>query len=168
MRTVRAFALVLASGLVCVAPASAQTSLQDDQLRIGITLGSTSFAGLSVEYFFGERRSVDFTLGSWSLRDASSSVVVKQYLGGGNARAYVGLGLWNVLAWQEEGFGSALILRAPVGLEFEPFSKAAVGVELSLSRALLVNRADPEDNTPPADRIVPLPGFTFKWAARDR
>lgn len=142
--------------------------MQDDQLRIGLTLGSTSFVGLSVEYFFSERRSVDLMLGTWSLRDISSSIAVKQYGGGGDARAYIGLGLWNVLAWQEEGFGSALILRAPVGFEYEPFDDGSLGVDISVSRALQVNRADPLDDTPPADRIVPLPGFYFRWASRDR
>lgn len=155
--------------LSCAAlPAHAQSSLQDNQLRIGVTLGSTSFAGLTVEYFFDERRSIDLNLGTWSLKDISTSIVAKQYVGGGAARAYVALGLWTVLAWQEEGFGSALILRAPIGLEYEPFSSGSLGLEISVSRALLVNRSDPEDIRPPADRVVPLPGFYFKWASRDR
>ncbi len=160
--------LGIGASLLCVTPLRAQSSMQDDQLRIGITIGSTSFVGLSVEYFFDERRSIDLNLGTWSLRDISTSVVVKQYAGGGGARAYLGLGLWNVFAWQEEGFGGALIVRAPIGLEFEPFDKATLGADISVSRAVWVNRADPEDKTPPASRLVPLPGFYFKWAARDR
>jgi len=167
MKAARGIAFAAVAACMLATPTQAQTSMRDNQLRVGLTLGSTSFVGLSVEYFFSERRSVDLNLGTWSVRDISSSVVVKQYVGGGDVRAYLGLGLWNVLAWQEEGFGNALILRAPVGIEAEPFNRGSVGVDVSVSRALVVNRADPEDQTPPATRLVPLPGFYFKWATRD-
>jgi len=140
--------------------------MANDQLRIGITVGSTSFVGLSIEYFVDERRSLDLTLGTWALRDISTSFVAKQYVGGGDARAYVGLGLWTMLAWQEEGRGSALVLRMPVGAEWEAFDKTSLGVDVSVSRALAVRRADPDDDRGPAARLVPLPGFYLRWASR--
>ena len=166
-RQVFALAALFAAATLLTRPIHAQQSLADGQLRIGVTLGSTSFVGVSVEYFFAKRTSVDVYLGTWSLRDVSASAVVKRYAGGGDARAYAGLGLWTVLAWQEEGFGSALIARAPIGFEFEAFDRGSLGAEASLSRALAVARADPEDDSPPASRLVPLPGFTFKWATKD-
>ncbi len=145
--------------------ASGQTAVADNQLRIGVTFGSTSFLGIAVEYFWDERRSIDLGFGSWGLRDVSVSIVAKQYVGGDdNVRAFAGLGLWNVTAWQEEGVGTALILRAPIGGELG--GRNAVGAELSLSRAVLIRRADPEDLRPPRDRIVPLPGFYYRWATR--
>ena len=160
-------ALVLAVGSTAGSPDAVrgQDAIADEQLRIGVTLGSASFLGLSLEYFWDEGRSVDLSLGTWALRDVSVSLVGKQYVGGDeNFRGYVGLGLWNVTAWQEEGRGTALILRAPVGGEVGSIN--AFGAELSVSKALYIQRADPEDDTPPAARIVPLPGFYYRWAAR--
>jgi len=142
-----------------------QAAVADNQLRVGVTLGSTSFVGLTIEYFWDVRRSVDLSLGTWSFRDFSISGVAKQYVGGDeNVRAYVGLGIWNVTAWQEEGRGTAFILRAPIGGEVG--GRNAFGAELSVSKALYIQRSDPEDDTPPAARIVPLPGFYYRWAAR--
>ena len=38
-----------------------------------------------------------------------------------------------------------------------------LGAELGFSRALAIRRTDPEDETPPAQRIVPLPGASYRW-----
>ncbi len=164
----RAFPVALvtaACALTPAAPVSGQAAVADDQLRIAVTLGSTSFFGIAIEYFWDERRSVDVSLGSWGLRDFALSLVAKQYAGGDeNVRGFAGLGLWNVTAWQEEGVGTAFILRAPIGGEVG--GRSAFGAELSLSRAFYVQRADPEDLRPPRDRIVPLPGFYYRWATR--
>ena len=146
-------------------PLGAQAAVADGQFRVGVTLGSTSFLGVTLEYFWDDRRSVDVTLGTWALRDFSVAGVVKQYVGGDpNLRGYLGLGLWNVTAWQEEGTGTGLIFRAPIGGEVG--GRNAFGAELSVSRALYIKRADPEDDTPAADRIVPLPGFYYRRATR--
>ncbi|MEZ4417488.1 MAG: hypothetical protein R3E10_17170 [Gemmatimonadota bacterium] len=141
-----------------------QTPGEPDLFRFGITLGSTAFLGISMEYV-RDQSAVELTLGTWALRDVSVSVVGKQYLGQGTVQGFVGLGLWNVTARQEEGIGSGLMLRAPVGFEVETFRRSDIGAELNVSRALWIHRADPEDDTPPASRIVPLPGFYLKWAS---
>jgi hypothetical protein len=141
---------------------AAQTS-ESDLLRFGVSLGSTAFLGVSVEYVW-DQTGLEVSLGTWSFHDFSIAVSGKQYLGEGVAKGFVGLGIWNVTAFQSEGTGTGLIVRAPVGAELETFDRGVLGVELNLSRAVWVKRADPEDRTPPRDRVVPLPGFYYKWA----
>lgn len=136
---------------------------EPERLRIGLTFGSTALVGVSVEYVWN-RTAVEVDLGTWAFRDVSVAVSGKQYIGQGRVQGFVGLGLWNVTASQEAGVGSALILRAPIGLEVETFDETDLGAELNVSRALWIRRADPEDVRPPRSRIVPLPGFYLKWA----
>jgi len=147
-----------------VGTSRAEAQRRSDEFRVGVTLGSTAFLGLSLEYIW-DQTGVELNLGTWALRDISVAVSGKQYIGQGTIRGFVGLGIWNVTAWQEEGLGSGLILRAPVGFELEALDNTAIGAELNLSKALWIKRADPEDDTPPQDRIVPLPGFYAKWSS---
>lgn len=143
--------------------------LQEDagpeDLRVGLSFGGISFAGLIFEYRWGDR-SVEINVGTWSLRDLSVSVVGKQYFGPGDFRPFAGMGLWAVVAPYNrpgERSGLALLARAPVGVDWNVVSDHHLGAHLSLNRALFIRRKDPLDTTPPAARFVPLPGFYYIW-----
>ena len=66
-----------------------------EELRVGISFGGISFIGFITEYRWGDR-SVDLTVGTWSFKDLSVSLVGKQYFGPGDFRPFSGLGLWVV------------------------------------------------------------------------
>ncbi len=145
--------------------AQAQAGGEPNDFRIGVTLGGTALIGLSLEHIW-DQTAVELNIGTWAFKDISVSLAGKQYLGEGRIRGFLGLGLWSVTASQEEGIGSGLILEAPIGFEVEIFRRTAFGAALNVSRALWIKRADPEDETPPSNRIIPLPGFYAKWAQR--
>jgi len=156
------FLLVLA---FLAAPLSLRGATPDpgpDGFRFGVTLGGISFVGLSVEYLRGSR-GIDVTVGSWALRDVSLSVVGKQYLGPGSVRPFFGVGLWGVAAFPEEGTGSVLVLRAPVGMDWQIVKRSYLGAAMNINRGLWVHRSDPTDKTPLNKRLVPLPGFYYRW-----
>lgn len=158
-----AVALASAALLLAVpASAGAVQAAEQDGLRLGVTLGGISFLGVSVEYRWGPR-SVDLNVGTWALRDLSVSVVGKQYLGPEGLRPYFGAGLWGVVAFPAEGSGSVLVLRAPIGVDWRAASDSFVGGAVSINRGLWVRRSDPADDTPLDRRLVPLPGFYYRW-----
>lgn len=150
-------------------PASAQArSLGPsgpEELRVGISFGGISFIGLIMEYRWGDR-AVDLTVGTWTFQDISISVVGKQYFGPGDFRPFSGLGLWAVFA-PGSGLGEqhsfALVARAPVGVDWNLDADHHLGAALSLNKALWIRRKDPLDDTPPSDRLIPLPGFYYRW-----
>jgi len=136
---------------------------QDDGVRLGITVGGTSFFGFSVEFFDGQR-SVEATLGTWALQDVSISVVGRQYFGGGSMKPVVGLGLWTVVAWPGDSRpGVALLARAPIGFDWNASGNHFVAADLNVTRGLWVRRTDPLDETPMSRRLVPLPGLAYRW-----
>jgi len=154
------------AGLLLVAlfffprPSAAQ---DHDRLRIGITFGGTSTIGATFEYQW-RSRSVEINVGTWRLRDISLSVVGKQYMGPEeDFRPFVGGGLWGVVAFTDEGRGSVLVARAPVGAEWRFVSSNFLTTTMNLNRGLWVDRVDPEDDTPLNRRLVPLPGFDYRW-----
>lgn len=118
--------------------------------------------GLTFEYRW-EGRSVDLTVGTWALQDVSVSVVGKQYLGPGSLRPFFGIGLWGVAAFPEEGTGSVLVLRAPVGVDWRAVDENYLGAAMNINRGIWVRRSDPDDQTPLNRRPVPLPGFYYRW-----
>jgi hypothetical protein len=133
-----------------------------------MSFGGISFTGFIVEYRWGNR-GIEMNIGTWSFRDLSLSVVGKQYFGPGDFRPYAGVGLWAVGApsrGEGERTGIALMARAPVGVEWNVDADHHLGGHLSLNRALWIRRKDPDDNFPPTDRIVPLPGFFYLWRRR--
>jgi hypothetical protein len=158
--------LVLLALLWAPSPGAGATSPSGpDDVRIGISFGGISFVGLIMEYRWGDT-SLDINVGTWSFRDLSVSVVAKQYFGPGALRPFSGLGLWMVAAPfhpPDEQAGVALVLRAPVGAEWTVADDHHLGSSLSLNRALWIRRKDPADETPPSDRIIPLPGFYYRW-----
>jgi len=133
--------------------------------RVGISFGGISFIGFIMEYRWGDR-SIDLNLGTWSFRDLSVSVVGKQYFGPGDFRPFAGVGLWAVLnpnTGPGEQSAAALVARAPVGVDWNLDAAHYLGASLSLNRALLIRRKDPRDDTPPSERLIPLPGFYYRW-----
>lgn len=153
-----------------IAPSSAQTPRGPDPdddppvYRYGLTLGGTALISLVFEYE-SNNRAVEFALGTFSGRDLSLAVTGKQYLGGGDLRAFAGAGLWGVAAFPaDQRAGFALIARAPIGVDWHALERHAAGFELNLNRALAMRRPDPADERPPRTRIVPLPAFYYRFA----
>lgn len=136
-----------------------------EDLRIGISIGGMSLVGILFEYRWGSR-SVDLHVGTWTFRDLAVSVAGKQYFGPDGLRPFTGLGLWAVIA-PTSGFqqrtGVALVLRAPVGVDWNLDADHHLGAALNLNRAVWIQRKDPADETPPRDRLIPLPGFYYRW-----
>ncbi len=132
-----------------------------DEIRVGISLGGTGFLGFITEYRRGDW-GVELNLGSITFREIAVAISGKRYFTDGRIRPAVGLGLWSLTAWTEDGSGSVLILRAPLAVEWGVTGGHALGVEVGINRALAVNRLDPEDDTPPNTNIVPLPGLYYR------
>ena len=57
----------------------------------------------------------------------------------------------------------ALVLRAPVGVDWNLDADNHLGAALNINRALWIQRKDPADDLPPRDRLIPLPGFYYRW-----
>lgn len=141
---------------------------QADAFRVGISLGGISTIGLIFEYEDGQG-STELTIGTWSFRDISASLVRKQRFGTAQVRPVVGLGLWAIVAFPaEERPGAALVIRAPIGAEWDIDSGATnfLTLDLNVNRAIWVRRTDPEDETPLNKRLVPLPGVSYRWRNR--
>jgi hypothetical protein len=135
------------------------------EIRVGVSLGGTGFLGLVTEY----RRSgwsAELTLGTITFREISVSMVGKRYLGDGTFQPAVGAGLWSLTAWTEDGSGSILIARVPLAVDWSVTGGHALGLEVAMNRALVVNRLDPEDDTPPNATVVPLPGIYYRYGWR--
>jgi len=161
--------LVLVTGLLAAlftGPLTPSLQGQDrEEIRVGLSLGGTGFLGLVTEY----RRAdwgAELYLGTISFREIAVAVSGKRYFTDGRIRPAVGLGLWSLTAWTEDGSGSVLILRAPLAAEWLVTGGHALGVEVGLNRALAVNRLDPEDDTPPNTTLVPLPGVYYRHGWR--
>jgi hypothetical protein len=159
-----AAALLVTASLAAAGPAAAQRIGSGEGVRLGLTFGGISTIGFSVEYF-DERRSLDLTVGTWSFRDVSASLVVKQYFGSSHLMPFVGGGLWLVGARPSgEQTGFAAVLHAPVGLDWRATGRHYLGFNLNVNRALWVRRTDPEDDLPLNRRLVPLPGLYYRWS----
>lgn len=160
LRPVRAGPLTaLLAGLLLPLPAPAQ----EDGLRLGITVGGTSFAGLTLEFVEGDR-SVELSVGTWAAQDLVVSVVGRQYLGAGAMKPTMGVGLWTLVAWSgAERPGIAVLARAPVGFDWNPGGDHFLSLDINVNRGLWVQRTDPEDQAPMSHRLVPLPGLAYRW-----
>lgn len=148
--------------ILLLTPATARGQ-EDDGLRFGITVGGTSFAGLSLEFFQGAR-SLELSVGTWAARDLTVSLVGREYFGAGSMKPTVGLGFWTVVAWPEDGrTGVALVARAPVGFDWNPGGEHFLAFDINVNQGVWVRRSDPEDLAPMTHRLVPLPGFAYRW-----
>ena len=155
---------LLAALLSCSAgPLLAQGDGAGTGTRFGVSFGGISTVGVVIE-FFDDQRSLEIGLGTWSFRDLSVSTVVKQYFLDASAQPFVGAGLWAVVAAPgDERTGLALVLRAPLGVDWAMTGDHALGAVLNLNRALAVRRSDPEDDMPLNRRIVPLPELYYRF-----
>ncbi|HET9949599.1 MAG TPA: hypothetical protein VFQ22_11800, partial [Longimicrobiales bacterium] len=61
-----------------------------------------------------------------------------------------------------ERTGIALVLRAPVGVDWAFADDHALGAALNINRALWVRRTDPLDDLPMNRRFVPLPELYYR------
>lgn len=154
----------LALGVWAVAsPLAAQGTGSGSGVRFGVTFGGISTVGINIEVVH-EHHALDFTVGTWSFRDLSVSVVAKEYFGAGDLLPFVGGGVWLVAAWPPgERTGLAAVLQAPVGVDWQAADGSYVGTSLNVNRALAVRRPDPEDDLPLNRRLVPLPGVYYRW-----
>jgi hypothetical protein len=159
----RAVATLLAVLSGVADPLAAQGTGTGSGVRVGLGFGGISTVGLTVEYVH-EHSALELTVGTWSFRDLSVSVVGKQYLGAGDLLPFVGGGLWLVAARPPgERTGVAAVLQAPVGVDWQAADGSYVGMTLNVNRALAVRRTDPEDELPLNRRLVPLPGVYYRW-----
>jgi hypothetical protein len=155
--------LVACGALALPTTLSGQSANGGDAVRFGISFGGVSTAGLTVE-FVRDNRSLDLTVGTWSFRDVSVSIVAKQYLGSRALQPFVGAGFWLVGASPPDGrLGLAAVFRVPVGLDWGVIDDHAIGMTVNVNRALWVRRTDPEDDLPLNHRLVPLPGVYYKY-----
>ncbi len=159
----RALAPLLAALWGVAAPLAAQGTGTGSGVRVGVGFGGISTVGLTVEYVH-DHSALELTVGTWSFRDVSVSVVGKQYLGAGDLLPFVGGGLWLVAARPPgERTGVAAVLQAPVGVDWQAAEGSYVGMTLNVNRALAVRRTDPQDDLPLNRRLVPLPGVYYRW-----
>lgn len=136
---------------------------EEPRSRVGLSVGGVSTIGLIFEqqYDWG---SFELTVGTWSFRDLSVSLVHKQYFSSGRVLGVAGAGLWTVLAFPPDGrTGVAVLARMPLGMEWTVSQEHFLNVEIGLNRALMIRRTDPTDNLPPNRRLVPLPGASYRW-----
>ena len=143
---------------------SAPLAGQEDGVRVGLAIGSTSLLAAVVEVMDG-RKSLELTVGTWSFRDLNVSVVGKTYLGASYLRPVLGGGLWAMLARPDDASrrGVALLARFPVGFDWRAVGDQFLDMELSVTRGLYVRRPDPESPAPINPRLVPLPGVSWRW-----
>ncbi len=152
------------TGLI-VSPLAAQATDDDIRLRVGVTAGGIGSIGASVEFLWGSR-SVDLNLATFSFSEVSLAVTGKQYFGGGDSRPFVGVGLWGIAgSTGQDGdqTGKALILRIPVGGDWNFTGRHHLGGSLAVNEGLWIDRADPEDDTPVSRQPVPVPGFFYRF-----
>lgn len=156
--------LALLAALPAFAPSLRAQPAQT--VRFGISAGGVSTLGLVVEYVDGHG-STDLTLGTWSFRDLSVSLVRRQYFGASALRPVVGIGVWGILATPEgERPGMALVVRAPVGMDWRLDGDHFLTADVNVNMGVWVRRTDPEDDTPMNRRLVPLPGISYRWWSR--
>ena len=149
----------LASSLV------AQSTDDDMQFRVGVTAGGIGSFGASVEFVWGSW-SVDVNLATFTFKEVSLAVTGKHYFGGGDLRPFMGVGLWGIAgSTGEEGSqtGKALILRIPVGGDWNFTGKHYLGGSLAVNEGLWIDRADPADDRPVSRQPIPLPGFYYRF-----
>ena len=157
--------LVALSSWLIVSPLAAQSTTNDMRIRIGVTAGGIGTIGASVEFLWGSR-SVDVNLATFSFSEVSLSVTGKQYFGGGDLRPFLGVGLWGIAGstgQEGEQTGKALILRVPLGGDWNFTGRHYLGGSLAVNEGLWIDRSDPEDDTPIRRRPVPIPGFFYRF-----
>ncbi len=188
MKLIPGGSLILAL-FIALSGVSPQLTSAQDGLRIGLTVGGASKFGLVLESFLNGNQSLELTVGTWSFKEISTSLVIKRYfrsndLDSGWYKAihpFIGAGLWVVGAKPPaERLGLALSAIVPIGIDWSfpfdadpscnnrscPVGHHALGISVNVNRALLVRRSNPEDQLPLNGRLVPLPGAYYRFMAR--
>jgi hypothetical protein len=158
------FALWFSVAGLRASPLAAQSGGDDTRVRIGVTAGGIGSIGASVEFLWGNR-GVDVNLATFSFKEVSLAVTGKQYFGGGDMRPFLGVGLWGITGstgQEGEEAGKALLLRIPVGGDWNFTGRHSLGGALAVNEGLWIDRADPADDRPISRRPVPLPGFYYR------
>ena len=150
-----ALAVVVATALLA-RPLAAQ-----DRVRFGVVFGGLGFVGGVVEGIWDDR-SVEVVLSTFSFRDVSLSAAGKQFFGDSWLKPAMGAGITWMLARTEDGAGSALIARFPLGGDWQMSSGHYLTWEVNVTRALWVRRPDPSDTSPPTQRIIPFPSLSYR------
>jgi hypothetical protein len=161
----RSLVLALGLALAAASPSTAQSSGAGEGIRFGLSFGGISTVGLVFEVY-DDTHAVELGVGTWSFRDLSVSVLYKEYFGASRVRPYVGGGLWAVVARAvepTERTGLALVLRAPVGIDWSLADDHSAGLALNVNRGLGVRRSDPLDDLPMNRRFVPLPELYYRF-----
>ena len=137
---------------------------EETDVRFGITMGGTSFLGISLE-FVASGHALELSAGTWSLRDLSLSVVLKEYLGVSAMKPVLGAGLWAIISWPRPGerSGAAVVARFPIGFDWNAGGNHYIDFEMNVNRGLWIRRGDPTDTTPLNRRLVPLPGVSYRF-----
>ncbi len=147
-----------------VAPLAAQATSDDMRLRVGITALGVGSVGASVEFLWGSR-SIDVNLATLSFKEVSLAVTGKQYFGGGDLRPFLGVGLLGIAGstgLEGEQTGKVLLLRLPVGGDWNFTGRHYLGGSIAVNVGLWIDRADPEDDRPVERRPVPFPGLYYR------
>ena len=146
------------------APLAAQSTTDDMRLRVGVTLGGIGLYGASVEFLWGSR-SIDVNLATLTFKEVSLAVTGKQYFGNGDLRPFLGLGLLGIAGstgLEDEETGKVLILRFPVGGDWNFTRRHYFGGSLAVNVGLWIDRADPQDDRPVERRPVPFPVLYYR------
>jgi hypothetical protein len=83
-------------------------------LRIGVQFGGTQFLGLNIEKFYGDN-SILLNLGFFEIQEICISGSFNHYFSSPDARPFVRIGCWDVLAITPKGIGSLTLLNIPIG-----------------------------------------------------
>src|SRR5688572_17877734 len=90
-------AALLAAALLAPASAAAQT-----RTRIGLSFGGLGFVGVVAERIWDDR-GIEVLVSTFRFRDASVSVVGKQYFGAAWLKPVLGAGFWYMVGSSEDG-----------------------------------------------------------------
>jgi hypothetical protein len=153
------FAIVLSAALT--AAVLPRPSAAQDRIRLGIVFGGLGFIGAVAEGIWDDR-SVEVVASTFTFHDVSLSAAGKQFFGDSWLKPAVGVGATWMLARGEDGTGSALIARFPLGGDWKMSSGHYLTWEVNVTRALLVRRPDPADTAPPTERIIPFPSVSYR------
>jgi hypothetical protein len=158
MRLRSCFPVVLVLATVLARPCGAQ-----DRVRIGIVLGGLGFIGAVAEGIWDDR-SAEIVVSTFSFHDLSLSAAGKQFFGDSWLKPALGAGLTWIVGKTDEGVGSAFIARFPLGGDWKMAEGHYLTWEVNVTRALTVRRPDPADTSPPTQRIIPFPSFSYRIA----
>jgi hypothetical protein len=160
MRSALPLTLAVAAAL-WARPSSAQ-----DRIRFGVVFGGLGFVGAVVEGIWDDR-SAEAVVSTFTFRDVSVSVAGKQFFGASWLKPALGAGLTYMISLAPESGGSALIARFPLGGDWKMAPGHFLTWEVNVTRALLVDRADPTDTSPPTQRIIPFPSLSYRLVPAD-